>query len=135
MKPTTTNLRNKVEEFRKLCSELDGLIKAHNLCQKIDDALHEAAGLTSVTAEVLLDWGIAKKSLDELASQRKTDKRVQRTNEAAKLFEAANQGQAFQTLIERFDDLFMETDKALLRMTNKLPYEADALHKALKDYR
>ena len=79
-------------------------------------------------------WGVAKKSLDELALQRKNDKRVQRTNEAAKLFEAASQGQVFHTLIERFDDLFMETDKALLKVTNKLPRMAMALHNALEKF-
>ena len=132
--PAMANLRGEVEDFRSLCSELGELIKAHNLCQKIDDALHEAAGLPSVTSEELSDWGVAKKSLDELALQRKNDRRVQWTNEAAKLFEAASQGQVFHTLIERFDDLFMETDKALLKVTNKLPRKAMALHNALEKF-
>jgi hypothetical protein len=132
--PATAKLRAEVGEFRTLCSELDALINAHNLCQKIDDALREAAGLPSVTPGELSDWGVAKKSLDELASQRGHDKRVQRTNEAAKLFETANQGQAFTTLIERFDDLFMETDKALLKVTNKLPRKAIALRTALEEF-
>ena len=130
--PAMANLRGEVEDFRSLCLELGELIKAHNLCQRIDDSLHEAAGLPSVTPEELSDWGVAKKSLEELASQRKNDRRVQRTNEAAKLFEAANQGQAFHTLIDRFDNLFMETDKALLKVTNKLPHKAMALHNALE---
>jgi len=130
--PATANLRGEVEDFRNLCSELAELVTAHNLCQKIDDALHEAAGLRS--GEELADWSIAKKSLDELALQRKNDKRVQRTNEAAKLFEAANQGQAFQTLIERFDDLYMQTDKALLKVTNKLLLKPGALRNALEKF-
>ncbi len=132
--PATAKLRGEVEEFRSLCAELDELINAHNLCQQIDDSLQEAAGLPTVTPGELSDWDIAKKSLDELALKRKNDKRVQRTNEAAKLFEAADQGQAFHTLIERFDDLFMETDKALLKVTNKLPRKAMALHAALEKF-
>ena len=132
--PATADLRRELEDFRALCLELDELIKAHNLCQTIDDALHEAAGLPSVTPEDLSDWGVARKSLDELAARRKNDRRVQRTTEAAKLFEAANQGQVFQTLIERFDDLFMVTDKALLKVTNKLPRQAMALHDALEKF-
>jgi Effector-associated domain 1 len=132
--PRKARLRSEVEEFRTLCCELDELISAHNLCQKIDDSLHEATGLPSVSPAELSDWDIAKKSLDELAAQRKNDKRVQRTNEAARLFEAANQAQAFRTLIERFDDLFMETDKALLKVTNKLPRKAMSLHTALGDF-
>jgi len=133
--PAMTNLRGQVEDFRSLCSELYELITAHNLCQNIDDALHEAAGLSSVTPEELSAWGLAKKSLDELALQRKNDRRVQRTNEAAKLFEAANQGQEFRTLIKRFDDLFMETDKALLNLTNKLLLTASPLNYALEKFR
>jgi hypothetical protein len=133
--PATAKLRGDVEEFRRLCAELDELISAHNLCQKIDDSLHEAAGLPSVTSAELSDWDIAKKSLDALALQRKNDMRVKRTNEAASLFESANQTQAFKTLIERFDDLFMETDKALLKVTNKLPPKAMALHTALEKLR
>jgi hypothetical protein len=130
--PATAKLRGEVEEFRSLCTELNELIGAHNLCQKIDDSLHEAAGLPSVNPGDLSDWDKAKRSLDELALQRKNDIRVQRTNDAARLFEAANQGQAFRTLVERFDDLFMETDKALLKVTNKLPRKAMALHTALE---
>jgi hypothetical protein len=130
-----TRLRGETEEFRKLCLELDDLIKAHNLCQKIDDSLHEAAGLPSVSAVELSDWDIARKSLDELVLQRSNDMRVQRTVSAAKLFEAASQGQAFQTFITRFDDLFKETDKALLKLTNKLPRKAMDLHTALEDFR
>lgn len=129
--PATARLRGELEDFRSLCSELGELINAHNLCQRIDDALRVPEGLPSITPEEVSDWGVAKKSLDELALQRKNDKTVQRTNEAAKFFEAANQGQEFQTLIERFDDLFMNTDKALLRVTNKLPQKAMALHTAL----
>jgi hypothetical protein len=134
-KPTTAKLRGEVDGFRSLCAELDDLINAHNLCQKIDDSLREAAGLPSVNSPgELSDWGDAKKSLDDLALQRKNDRRVQRTNEAAKWFEAANQAQAFRTLMERFDDLFMETDKALLKVTNKLPRKAMALHTALEGF-
>ena len=130
--PATVSLRREVEEFRSLCSELDELIKAHNLCQKIDDAFHEAAGLPSVTPEELLDWSVAKESLDVLASQRKNDKKVQRTQKAAKLFEAANQGHEFQNLIEMFDDLFGNTDSTLLDVIHKLPVKAMALRAALK---
>ncbi len=133
--PAMANLRGQVEDFRSLCSELGELVKAHNLCQRIDDSLHAPAGLPSVTPEELSDWGLAKKSLDELASQRKNDRRVQRTNEAATLFEAANQGQEFRTLIKRFDDLFMETDKALLNLTNKLLLTASPLNYALEKFR
>src|SRR5262245_2100987 len=132
--PTRQKIRAEVEEFRNLCSELDDLSNAHNLCQQIDDSLREAAGLSSVTSEELSEWPIAKKSLDELALHRKADKRVQRTNEAAKLFEAANQAQAFRVLVERFDDLFLETDKALLKVTNKLTRKAIALHTALETF-
>jgi Effector-associated domain 1 len=134
-RPAMTNLRGQVVEFRSLCSELHDLINAHNLCQTIDDAFHEAAGLSSVTPEELSSWGLAKKSLDELALQRKNDRRVSRTQEAAKLFEAANQGQAFRTLITRFDDLFMETDKALLNLTNKLLLAASTLNYVLEKFR
>jgi hypothetical protein len=128
----TASLRSEVEEFRTHCSELDELIKAHNLCQKIDDALHEAAGRPSVSSEDLLYWGEAKDSLEELASQRKTDFRVQRTYKAAKLFEAANQGQECRTLIETFDDLFQNTDWALLEVIHSLPIKAMALRAALE---
>jgi Effector-associated domain 1 len=125
-------LRNDVQSFRRSCSDLHELINTHNLCQKIDDALREAAGLPNVTAGDLSDWEIARTSLNELSLYRKDDRRVVRTNEAARLFEAASQGQAFATLIERFRDLFLETDKALLRVTNRLPREAIALHSALE---
>ena len=47
---------------------------------------------------------------------------------------AANQGQVFQTLMERFEDFFMVTDKALLKVTNKLPRQAMALHEALEKF-
>jgi hypothetical protein len=130
--PARRRLRADVKEFRDLCAELDDLINAHNLCQRIDDSLREAAGLPSVTPAELSEWPLARKSLDELASHRKADKRVQRTNEAARLFESANQAQAFRVLVERFDDLFTETDKALLKVTNKLPRKAMALHTALE---
>jgi len=130
--PATVSLRREVEEFRSLCSELDELIKAHNLCQKIDDAFHEAAGLPSVTPGELLDWSVAKESLDVLASQRKNDKKVQRTQKAAKLFEAANQGHEFQNLIEMFDDLFGNTDLRLLDVIHMLPVKAMALRAALE---
>jgi hypothetical protein len=133
--PAMADLRGEVEGFRSLCSELGELVDAHNLCQRIENSLHEAEGLPSVTTEKWSDWGVAKKSLDELALRRKDDSRVRRTNEAARLFEAANQSQAFHTLIERFDDLFMETDKALLKVTNKLPRKAMALHNALERIR
>ncbi len=132
--PAMATLRAEVEEFRSLCTELGELKEAHNLCQKIDDALHEAAGLRSVTSKELSDWDIAKESLDELVLQRSRDRRVQRTIEAAKLFEAANQGQEFLTFIERFDDLFMQTDKSLLKLTNKLPRKANDLHAALEQF-
>ena len=108
------------------------MIKAHNLCQRIDDSLHEAAGLPSVTPEELLDWGVAKDSLEELALQRKNDRHVQRTHEAAKLFEAANQGQAFHTLIDRFDDLFILSTDALLDVIHELPVKVMALRAALE---
>ena len=55
--PAMANLRGEVEDFRSLCSELGELIKAHNLCQKIDDALHEAAGLPSPRRIVGLGLG------------------------------------------------------------------------------
>jgi hypothetical protein len=133
--PARRALRADVEEFRNLCSELDELSTAHDLCQRIDDALREAVGLPSVTSEELADWDLAKRSLDELASHRKADKRVQRTSEAAKLFEAANQAEAFRKLVKRFDDLFFETDKALLAVTNQLPLKAHALHTALETFK
>lgn len=130
--PATASLRREIEEFRSLCAELDRLIRAHNLCQEIDDAFHEAAGLPSVTPEELLGWRVAKDSLDELALQRKTDRKVQRTLTAAKLFEAANQGQEFQTLSDMFDDLFISTDSALLDVIHKLPVKVMALRAALE---
>lgn len=125
-------LRGDVGGFRSLCKELDDLIQAHNLCQRIDDALHDAAGLPSVTTNELAEWDVARRSLKELAEQRKGDMRIKRTTDAADLFEAANQAQAFRTLIERFNDLFMETDKALLRVTNRMPRMAMSLHSALE---
>jgi hypothetical protein len=134
--PAMAKLRDdELVEFRALCSVLDELIAAHNLCQQIDNAFHEAPGLSSVTTKTLTDWDIAKQSLDELAAQRKHDRRVQRTTEAARLFEAADQGEAFLNLAEKFGNLFMETDKALLKVTNKMPRKAIALHSALEAVR
>jgi hypothetical protein len=127
-------LRGRVQDFRTLCQELDDLIRAHNLCQTIDNALHEAEGLPVVTPAELSDWEDAKKSLGELAVQRQTDLRVVRTAKAARLFEAADQGPAFTKLMECFNDLFMETDKTLLELTNRMPREALALHTALEAF-
>jgi hypothetical protein len=129
-----TKLRGEVEGYRKLCLQLDELIRAHDLCQKIYNALFdEAAGLPAVTTPgELYDWEDAKKSLDELAQQRKDDTRVRRTTEAAKLFEAANQAEGFRTLVSRFNDLFLATDTALLDVTHKLPIKALTLHQALE---
>ncbi len=130
--PATANLRREVEKFRSLCSELDEWIKAHNLCQAIDDALREAEGLPAVTPEELSDWGIVKKSLDELALLRRDDNRVKHMVEAARSFEAANQG--FLRLREGFDNLFKQIDESLLKVTNKLPRKALDLHKALEEF-
>ena len=130
--PAMDKLRGEVEDFRGRCTELHELTKAHNLCQKVDDAFHEAAGLPAVTTDDLSDWDVAKKSLDELVLQRKNDLRVQRTAEAARSFESANQLQEFRKLVARFDDLFTETDRALLKVTNKLPTKALALNELLE---
>jgi hypothetical protein len=131
--PETANLRVEVEHFRGLYSELGDLVKAHNLCQTISNALLEVTEPTSVAPGDLSDWDEAKKSLDELSSQRKDDMRVSRTYEAAKLFEAAKQSQAFQTFTALFDDLFTKTDTALLDVTISLTRDAMPLHNALEN--
>ena len=84
------------EKFNTPIETLDLSVRVFNSLKR--------TGITTI-GEVLemLDRGtdamlairnFGEKSLDELALKRKNDKRVQRTNEAAKLFEAANQGQA-----------------------------------------
>jgi len=134
--PARKQLRTDAQAFRTLCADLDHLSTAHNLCQTIDDALREANGLAAVTAAGLSDWKEAREALDELVEQKSADDlmvlRVRRTADAARLFESANQAEAFQTFSARFDDLFLKTDKALLRVTNSLTRQAIALQKALK---
>ncbi len=132
--PAAAALRTKVEEFRNLCVDLDNLIRAHNLCQGIDDALHEFAGLPAFIPTEQAGWEAAKQSLQKLGEQRKNDLRVTLTANAARVFEAAGQGEAFKALLTCFTELFMATDKALLRVTNKMPPTALALHKALEKH-
>lgn len=128
-------LRGEVEVFRDTCSKFDELIDTHNSCQNIDRYLQEAKGLASVAPKDLLEWDTIKESLDELASRRKSDMRVQRTGEAARSCDADNQPQALRDLTRLFDDLFMETDKALLKVTTKLLIKRVALQKALEALR
>ncbi len=135
MSSALVKLRAQVQEFRSLCSRLDQLTQAHNLCQKIDYDLHQVAELRPVTSDDPSDWVDAKKSLHDLTLYMPNDEKVAHTSAAASLFEAANQGPAFEALVARFDNLFMATDKALLKVTNKLPVKAIALHAALEKLR
>jgi hypothetical protein len=132
--PEAEALRARVDRFRALCDQLAELIRVHDLCQKVDDALQEARGLATVTPDQLSDWPEVKGWLSKLTPAGKpADFRARRTVEAASQFEAAATQAAFANLDDKFQDLFSSTDKSLLKVTNTLPREAWPLDKALEN--
>jgi hypothetical protein len=139
----TADLRKAVVEFRRLCHDLTGLIRDHNLCQKVNDALQAGRGLrgTGATAAVLDDWPDIRGWLGELAEPPPpavgVSYRVARVMKAARAYEAAPRptaGDAFDAFDEKFADLFFNTDKDLLKVTNGLPDAAKTLETALERY-
>jgi len=137
----TDQLRAGIAPFRILCRALTDLIADHNLCQDVDGALREAAGLAEVTPSALAQWAEVKAALQDIADRRKGDLRADRALASAADFEAgevAAQNAAkgddaealaavrkriakvFERLLERFNDLFFYTDKSLLKVTQDL---------------
>ncbi|MBA4065529.1 MAG: hypothetical protein C0501_17800 [Isosphaera sp.] len=136
-KAGTADLRAAVARFRLLCDQLHGLIRDHDLCQQAEDGLREAAGLREVTAAGLADWADVAGRLGELAAHRPGDFRAARALAAARAFEAAPPGaaaDAFAALAEQFADLFLYTDKGLLKVTNQLLLATAALDPVLARY-
>jgi len=138
----TDDLRAAVGPFRALCRGLSVLIDDHNDCQEIDGALREAVGLPEVIPDRLSQWADIKAWLQEIAARHPGDLRAARTNESTVQFEqVATSGdkkrtaQVFTRLQERFDDLFFNTDKALLEETRDLLAAAEVLDATLGRFR
>jgi hypothetical protein len=116
--------------------ELAELTRRHDLCQKIGDALQEAVGLPEVTAARLTAWSEIEDWFTELVRGAPTDFRISRTHGAAETFSAiadpAKAKPAFDLFLQRFEDLFVNTDAALLKITNKLHYSAMTLNDLLR---
>ena len=134
-------LRASFQAFGGMCEQLSGLIRDHNLCQEVDGALREAAGLPEVTPQELYQWTDIKTWLEEIRSHHPDDPRAKRPVESTRLFEEAaatgdkkRMGQAFQRLAERFDDLFFHTDEALRETTRDLLTTVSLLDATLKGY-
>jgi hypothetical protein len=132
---TLEKLRSEVARFRGLCLQCAGLIDVHDLCQSVQNALREGAGLRSITPEALTEWPETKTWLTEIGKRRPTDPRAQRTIKAADGFEAAPSESSFTNLVEKFSNLFRTTDKMLRDVTNKLPNAADCLETAMESFR
>lgn len=118
--------------------QLVQLRRVHDLCQRIDDLLSEAAGLAVVTPQNLMGWSEVHRLLDELAEVWPGNFRIDRTKQAAQKFGAA-QAEAvalseFATLTEQFDDLFHETDKSLLKVSNRIGNEVFSIDKELREF-
>jgi hypothetical protein len=134
-------LRASFQAFGGLCGQLAGLIRDHNLCQEVDGALREAAGLTELTPQELYQWTDIKTWLEEIRSRHPDDPRAKRPIESTQLFEAAAASgdkkrtvQVFQRLMERFDDLFFHTDEALRETTRDLLTTVSLLDATLRGY-
>jgi hypothetical protein len=134
-------LRGGFETFRSLCQQLTGMIRDHNLCQEVDGALREAAGLPEVSPQELAQWTEIRTNLAEILSHRPEDTRAKRPVESTKLFEEAaaagdkkRMGQVFRRLVERFDDLFVHTDESLREMSRDLLNSVSLLDANLKRY-
>ncbi len=135
------DLRANFQAFGGLCEQLAGLIRDHNLCQEVDGALREAAGLAEVTPQELYQWTDIKKWLEEILSHHPDDPRAKRPVESTRLFEESaatgekkRTGQVFQRLMERFDDLFFHTDESLRETTRDLLATISILDATLKGY-
>ena len=137
----TDQLREEVGAFRVLCRGLADLIADHNRCQDVDGALSEADGLPEVTPGLLSQWAEIKAWLQEIAGRRPGDLRANRPPESARQFEEATAAgdkpraaKSFERLRERFRDLFFNTDKALLKMTQDLLASARTLDAILRRF-
>ena len=141
----THDLRAGVGSFRISCRALTDLIDEHNLCQEVDGALREADGLPEVAADRLSQWAEIKGWLQEIAKHHPgslpDDIRAKRPFESAREFEeacaAVDKARAknrFQRLKERFGDLFLNTDTALLRITQELLASAQTLDATLRRF-
>jgi hypothetical protein len=141
----TNDLRIGVGDFRILCRGLAELIEDHNLCQDVDGALREALGLPEISPDRLSQWSDIRAWLREIGGRhpgsRPDDIRAKRPLETLLLFEAAAAAgdklrakRLFDRLEERFNDLFFNADKALLRVTQDLLAAARALDATLKRF-
>lgn len=140
--PLTEELRAGVGPFRALCRGLSVLIDDHNDCQEVDGALREAAGLPEITPDRLSEWAEIKAWLQKIAERHPDDLRATRTSQSTAQFEQASAAgdkkrtaQVFTRLQERFDDLFLNTDKALLEVTRDLLAAAEVLDATLGRFR
>jgi hypothetical protein len=134
-------LRARFQAFGGLCGQLAGLIRDHDVCQAVEGALREAPGLQEVTPQDLYQWADIKGWLQEVLGRHPDDPRAKRPVESTRLFEeAAAAGdkkrmvQAFQRLVERFNDLFFHTDEALRETTRDLLTSVSVLDATLRGY-
>lgn len=138
MSSTVADIDARVRRFRDLCGQLVQLVRIHDLCQRIDDLLGEAAGLEVVTPKTLMGWGNIGRRLNELGELSPDNFRIKRTRQAADNFGAAQDDAAaavhFAALTEHFADLFHDTDKSLLKVSNRIGNEVSSLDRELRKF-
>jgi hypothetical protein len=149
---TKSDLYRGVDEFSKLCQEVDDLIKTHDLCQRIEYALKFSAKQADknelISYEDITLWSDVKTCLSELANQYATKAKggsnaskvieaknavkVMEANTAAKNFESSGQKAELYSLREKISNFFYRTDEKLLEKLRYLSTAALTLRNSLE---
>jgi hypothetical protein len=127
------HLRRRVDAFRGQCQQLQDRIDDHRGCQWVAIALQSALG-AGRSGAAPAEWAGVCARLDQLATSRPGNLDACRAAESAHAYTPAAAKGALDEFRERFDKLFLETDKALLEQIKDLVAATASLDDSLELY-
>jgi V8-like Glu-specific endopeptidase len=109
-----------IQRFRGPCGELQGMIEVHNRCQTIQEELRFITGsdCMGIGFAEMLDPLIAK--LSELSRSSLSDPSIFKTERAAATLRSLPSEMALDDLKDKFDNMFLRKDEALLKVISKI---------------
>lgn len=117
------DLRNDLADFLTPAAQLDGLIRDHNLSQRIDSQLRNADA--AKTADDVPSWFKLQARLAEIAENRPGDPPFLDVRKAADAFEAGMAG--IEPLLANFAHFFLALDATLREVANDILLAAKTL--------
>jgi V8-like Glu-specific endopeptidase len=124
-------LKQSIQRFRSPCGELQKMIDVHDRCQSIQEDLRfiAASDCNTVDFAQMLDPLIAK--LSELSRISFNDPAIIKTERAAATLRSSPSEMALDDLKDKFDNLFLRKDEALLKVIGQILLAQSTLSDAL----